>query len=260
MAALLAARLKKYVERELCLLFDGSTCWSDRSVILSWIKGDPRSWKPFEAGCVQETVKLIDPYQWLSPQNPADKLSRGCDLEKHVEDQLCWSLKTKCDHGAFYRCGKIVRHPEDHRPRQAQQVGAADPDHCLLHLISGEREVSRKCNEPLPRAGWSVSSPRVLARPSLFGDEPVLAAAFPFLSASRFNDGIATTKQQTMSIYFIKQSKAKTDDDITTTAAFSLIQLTFLPPHRTPHRIFMSNSSYGSFRFLPLHFLEEEFL
>ncbi|KRY88677.1 hypothetical protein T4D_8613 [Trichinella pseudospiralis] len=94
MAALLAARLKKYVERELCLLFDGSTCWSDRSVILSWIKGDPRSWKPFEAGCVQETVKFIDPYQWLSPQNPADKLSRGCDLEKHVEDQLCWSLKT----------------------------------------------------------------------------------------------------------------------------------------------------------------------
>ncbi|KRY69965.1 hypothetical protein T4A_13663 [Trichinella pseudospiralis] len=60
-------------------------------------------------------------------------------------------------------------------------------------------EIIIPCNEPLPRAGSSVSSARLLARPSLFGDEPVLAAAFPFLSASRFNDGIATTKQQTMS-------------------------------------------------------------
>ncbi|KRY63990.1 hypothetical protein T4A_13195, partial [Trichinella pseudospiralis] len=86
------------------------------------------------------------------------------------------------------------------------------------------------CNEPLPRAGSSVSSARLLARPSSFGDGQVLAGAFPFISASRFNDGIATTKQQTMSIYFIKQSKAKTDDDVTTTAVFCLIQLTSLPP------------------------------
>ncbi|KRZ19758.1 hypothetical protein T4B_619 [Trichinella pseudospiralis] len=49
---------------------------------------------------------------------------------------------------------------------------------------------------PVPQAGSSVSSARLLAGPSLFGDGLVLAAAFPFLSASRFNDGIATTKQQ----------------------------------------------------------------
>ncbi|KRY74815.1 hypothetical protein T4B_5421, partial [Trichinella pseudospiralis] len=82
----------------------------------------------------------------------------------------------------------------------------------------------------LPRVGSSVSSARLLARPSLFGDGPVLAGAFPFLSASRFNDGIATTKQQTMSIYFIKQSKAKTNDDVTTTAAFSPMPTPFPTP------------------------------
>ncbi|KRY86451.1 hypothetical protein T4D_12136 [Trichinella pseudospiralis] len=52
------------------------------------------------------------------------------------------------------------------------------------------------CNEPLPPAGSFVSSAPLFTRPSLLVDGPVLAAAFPLLSASRFNDAIATTKQQ----------------------------------------------------------------
>ncbi|KRX86993.1 hypothetical protein T4E_8378 [Trichinella pseudospiralis] len=79
------------------------------------------------------------------------------------------------------------------------------------------------CNEPLPRAGQAVSFARLLARASLFGDGP-----------------------------------AKTDDDITTTAARSLSDL--LSPllskrYRTPHPIFTWDSSYGSFWFLSLRFL-----
>ncbi|KRX94269.1 hypothetical protein T4E_5440 [Trichinella pseudospiralis] len=123
------------------------------------------------------------------------------------------------------------------------------------------RKFKRKnCNGPLPRAGSSVSSTRLLARPSLFGDGPVLVGAFPFLSVSHFNDGIATIKQQTMSIYFIKQSEVKTDDDVTTNTLFWPLPNPHLNNHhRTPPPIFMSNSSYGSFSFLPLHFLQEKF-
>ncbi|XP_003369198.1 hypothetical protein Tsp_04623 [Trichinella spiralis] len=51
-------------------------------------------------------------------------------------------------------------------------------------------------------------------RPSLFGDGPVLTGAFPFRSVSRFPDGIATTKEQAMSIYFIRQSETRIDDDV----------------------------------------------
>ncbi|KRZ63704.1 hypothetical protein T08_5979, partial [Trichinella sp. T8] len=47
MAALHVARLKEYVERELGLPFNRSTCWSDSTIVLSWIRGDPRRWKPF---------------------------------------------------------------------------------------------------------------------------------------------------------------------------------------------------------------------
>ncbi|KRY88697.1 hypothetical protein T4D_7884 [Trichinella pseudospiralis] len=79
-----------------------------------------------------------------------------------------------------------------------------NPQPSIIHAVL-------RCKKPLPRAGSSVSSARLLARPSLFGDEP-----------------------------------AKTEDDDTTTAAFSPILLLFDLHYRTPHLIFMSNSLYGS--------------
>ncbi|XP_003367177.1 conserved hypothetical protein [Trichinella spiralis] len=85
-----------------------------------------------------------------------------------------------------------------------------------------------KCNGPLPRAGSSASSTGLLTRPSLFGDGPVFTGAFPFRSVSRFPDGIATTKQQAMSIYSIRQSETRIDDDVNTN-------------YRTPPPIFMKN-------------------
>ncbi|XP_003372162.1 conserved hypothetical protein [Trichinella spiralis] len=105
--------------------------------------------------------------------------------------------------------------------------------------------------QPLSRAGLSASSTRLLARPSLFGDGPVLTGAFSFFSVSRFPDGIATIKQQTM--------KTRIDDDVTTnTLLWQLANHDVNNHYRTPPPIFMSHSSYGSFSFLPLHFLQEK--
>ncbi|XP_003367347.1 conserved hypothetical protein [Trichinella spiralis] len=61
----------------------------------------------------------------------------------------------------------------------------------------------RVCNEPLPRAGSWTSSTALLVHSSLNGDRPVLTGGFPFLSYSRFLDGIITIKQQSVSIVFI---------------------------------------------------------
>ncbi|KRX21890.1 hypothetical protein T07_5743 [Trichinella nelsoni] len=57
--------------------------------------------------------------------------------------------------------------------------------------------------EPLPRAGTFTSSNVLLARSSLFGDGPVLTGGFPFLSDSRFPDGIVAIKQKVVRIFFI---------------------------------------------------------
>ncbi|KRY91139.1 hypothetical protein T4C_3497 [Trichinella pseudospiralis] len=80
------------------------------------------------------------------------------------------------------------------------------------------------CNGPIPRAGSSASSTGLLTRPSLFGDGPVLTGAFPFRSVSRFPDGIATTKQQAMSIYFIRQSETRIDDNVNTSTLLATCQ------------------------------------
>ncbi|XP_003382269.1 Pao retrotransposon peptidase family protein [Trichinella spiralis] len=94
MAALHVARLKEYVERELGLPFNRSTCWSDSTIVLSWIRGDPRRWKPFVANRVQEILSRTEPSQWRhcpTADNPADKLSRGCALDTLREDKLWWN-------------------------------------------------------------------------------------------------------------------------------------------------------------------------
>ncbi|KRX64599.1 ER membrane protein complex subunit 7, partial [Trichinella sp. T9] len=53
--------------------------WSGSSITLSWIRGDPWRWMPF--------VWLHYPMT----DNPADKFSIGCDLEKLIENHFWWN-------------------------------------------------------------------------------------------------------------------------------------------------------------------------
>ncbi|KRY40160.1 hypothetical protein T01_5604 [Trichinella spiralis] len=66
----------------------------DSSIVLSWVQGDPRRWKPFVSNRVQEILSLTEPSQWRhcpTAGNPADKLSRGCALDTLRGDQLWWN-------------------------------------------------------------------------------------------------------------------------------------------------------------------------
>ncbi|XP_003370719.1 Pao retrotransposon peptidase superfamily [Trichinella spiralis] len=93
-ASLLATRLKAYITKEMGFSTDKQVCWSDSSVALSWIKGDPRKWKTFVANRVQEIIPLTEPSQWRyvpTADNPADRLSRGCTLERLLKEHLWWN-------------------------------------------------------------------------------------------------------------------------------------------------------------------------
>ncbi|KRZ75318.1 hypothetical protein T10_11327 [Trichinella papuae] len=79
MAALLCARLKSYI------------CWSDSKVVLAWIRGSSKSWKPFVAHRVEEIQSLVPPRQWKycpTKENPADIPSRGRSLDKLLEAEF----------------------------------------------------------------------------------------------------------------------------------------------------------------------------
>ncbi|XP_013390867.1 uncharacterized protein LOC106159196 [Lingula anatina] len=81
LAALLAAKLLSFVRDSLHFSANVPyTCWTDSTIVLSWIKSDPRKWKTFVSNRISEIQSLTDPSQWLhctGNQNPADLLSRG---------------------------------------------------------------------------------------------------------------------------------------------------------------------------------------
>ncbi|KRZ74085.1 Adenine phosphoribosyltransferase [Trichinella papuae] len=93
MAALLCARLKKYLEKELTLPIQETICWSDSRVALAWIKGVPARWKPFVANRVQEIQESASPKcgrYCPTKENPADIPSRGCSLDTLTNSVLWW--------------------------------------------------------------------------------------------------------------------------------------------------------------------------
>jgi hypothetical protein len=65
-------------------------CWTDSTVALGWIKGEPRKWKTFVANGVTEIQQLTDPSMWShcpGKGNPADLLTRGVLAEELVSSE-----------------------------------------------------------------------------------------------------------------------------------------------------------------------------
>ncbi|KRY66335.1 hypothetical protein T4A_10343 [Trichinella pseudospiralis] len=105
--------------------------WSDSSVALSWIKGDPRKLKTFAANRVQERIRQTKPSQWRcvsAVDNPADRLSRGCTLERLLKDHLWWN-------GADW-----LLQPESEWPRLSvllsEEVRGTDPERRMIIVLT----------------------------------------------------------------------------------------------------------------------------
>ena len=67
------------------------TCWTDSTIALAWIQGDPNGWKQFVANRVREIQELTDPAHWKhcpGKDNPADWTTRGILAEVLVESDL----------------------------------------------------------------------------------------------------------------------------------------------------------------------------
>jgi len=91
LGAVMAAQLLEFVRNSLKLGKDCCRCWSDSTVALSWIKGDPGRWKPFVANRVELIQNLTCPSQWShcpGTENPADLLTRGISASDLLESEL----------------------------------------------------------------------------------------------------------------------------------------------------------------------------
>lgn len=93
--ALLGTKLHTYVRVNFRLPSKPkSTCfWSDSTIVLAWINGNPDRWKTFVSNRIHAIVKSTKPTQWnhvVSKDNPADCSSRGITAQQLETHQLWW--------------------------------------------------------------------------------------------------------------------------------------------------------------------------
>ncbi|GFS65785.1 integrase catalytic domain-containing protein [Trichonephila clavipes] len=93
-AALLLSRLVKKVVPILQLPIHKIWMWTDSTIALAWIKTEPHKLKPFVSYRVAEFQALSKDYHWKhvsSKNNPADLISRGCNVDELLKNKMWFS-------------------------------------------------------------------------------------------------------------------------------------------------------------------------
>lgn len=113
--AVLSAQLTKKVCLTLNIKITSFFYWTDSTIVLSWLNGDPSQWKPFVANRVsdvQQNTKLGTWRHVPTDQNPADLISRGVPADQLIKQNLWW-------HGPSWLCDSSRSlWPEDIVPEQ----------------------------------------------------------------------------------------------------------------------------------------------
>ena len=78
--ALLLAELIDAIPPKLDISNYSIKCWTDSTIVLSWLARPPGTWNTFVANRISTISQIIDPKHWshvASEDNPADLASRG---------------------------------------------------------------------------------------------------------------------------------------------------------------------------------------
>lgn len=92
-AALLTAKLLYEISQIMDIPKDKLFAWSDSTVVLAWIKGEPSRWTTFVSNRVSEILTMLDREQWnhvSTHLNPADCASRGLSSSDLLKHELWW--------------------------------------------------------------------------------------------------------------------------------------------------------------------------
>ncbi|XP_059217616.1 uncharacterized protein LOC131994757 [Stomoxys calcitrans] len=68
-------------------------CWTDSTIVLSWLAKPPSCWSTFVANRVSKITQVVSPSNWYhvrSEHNPADLASRGAHPEEIATNQMWW--------------------------------------------------------------------------------------------------------------------------------------------------------------------------
>lgn len=90
-AAVLLARLLHNVKQSLHINYYKTICWTDSTIVLSWINSAPNTLETFVGNRVTQIQEITNVTDWRhipSKLNPADILSRGCRAEEIQKNGL----------------------------------------------------------------------------------------------------------------------------------------------------------------------------
>ncbi|GFX96010.1 integrase catalytic domain-containing protein [Trichonephila clavipes] len=118
-AALLLSRLVKKVVPILQLPIHKIWMWTDSTIALAWIKTEPHKLKTFVSNRVAEIQALSKDYHWKhvsSKDNPADLISRGCNVDELLKNEM-WFInnikaKESCNKEKYLTADEIKRSTE----------------------------------------------------------------------------------------------------------------------------------------------------
>ncbi|KAJ8722107.1 hypothetical protein PYW08_004509 [Mythimna loreyi] len=91
--ALLLSKLMKQIGLAMKIPTSDMYAWTDSSIVIAWLSGDPNRWKTFVANRVIEIIENLHNNRWYhvqSSDNPADIASRGMLLSKLKKSDLWW--------------------------------------------------------------------------------------------------------------------------------------------------------------------------
>jgi hypothetical protein len=106
-AAVLASRLGKTVINESRLVFEAVVYFSDSRVVLAWIKGQPRSYKPFVSSRISEIQSNSKPDEWLH-----------CPTHLNVADDVTKGISSEEINGRWLNGPEFLKLPTDHWPME----------------------------------------------------------------------------------------------------------------------------------------------
>ena len=92
--AQLLAHLIVHVKELFSIPFNQVYAWTDSTVVLGWIVGNPRRFKPFVGNRVSDVVDCVPPDCWRHVEgihNPADCASRGLLPSELLIHKLWWT-------------------------------------------------------------------------------------------------------------------------------------------------------------------------
>ena len=92
--AKLLTQLLHHTQQALSVPTESVFAWTDSTIVLSWLIGNPCRFKTFVGNRVSHIMQLIPPDRWnhvRSPENPADCASRGLFPSELLDHGLWWN-------------------------------------------------------------------------------------------------------------------------------------------------------------------------